>query len=121
MVEVAGATVLGEVADQAIGPAGTKPTATRGALLSAPSARPLARCTEHAGRERVPWGARALTDKLINMKDTHGKEPKHRRETPPRNGKEEKGRGKKGAAPQKEGTNGRASCAGHALGGRQLT
>jgi hypothetical protein len=33
-------------------------------------------------------------------------------------GKEEEGEGKVGAAPQKEGTNGRASHAGHAPGGR---
>ena len=75
-----------------------------------------------------PLGPRAWTDKLIkwtdkliNMKDTYGKESKHRRETSAGNGKEEKSRGKKGAAPQKEGTGGRASCDGNALGSRQLT
>ena len=60
-------------------------------------------------------------DKLTNVKDAHGKESKHFRETTPRSGKEEKGRGKKGAATQKEGTNKRPSCTGHVLGGRQLS
>jgi hypothetical protein len=63
----------------------------------------------------------ALTNKHTDTKVTHGKESKHRREAPPRNGKEEKGRGKEGTAPQKEGAIGGAGCAEHALGGKQLT
>ncbi len=52
------------------------------------------------------------------MKDTYGKESKHRRETSAGNGKEEEGRGKEGAAPQKEGATGRANGIGNALGSR---
>ena len=87
-------------------------------LFSAPSAGGLG--AAYAGRERSLSPARALTDKLTNAKDAHGKEPKHLRETSPRSGKKEKGRGKEGAAPQKKRTNRRPGCAGHALGRRQL-
>ena len=98
MAEVAAATAVDEaVAVVAIGAAGTN------------------RCG------RGTRGQLAWTDKLINRKDTHGKESKHHRETSSGNGKEEKSRGKEGAAPQIEGTIGRANCAGHAFGGRQLT
>lgn len=53
-------------AGEAIGAAGTKLTTIRGALLAAPSTKPLARCTKYLG-------ARGLTDKYLNKKDTHGK------------------------------------------------
>jgi hypothetical protein len=80
-------------------------------VLKRPSRRKLFRPSRLVGSYVSPWGPLALTDTLINMEDTRGKESKHRRETPPRNGEKEKGGGKEGAAPQKEGTNGRASCA----------